>query len=301
MILNPVPWPEGKRCAVAFTFDMDADSILHLAHPGRAHRMVSAQSMLRYGPEIAVPRILATYRKFGLKQTFFIPGWCIEQYPKAIEAILKDGHEIGHHGYLHEHANELLKEVEHEALLRALEVFRRCTGTKPRGWRAPLYNFSEYSTDLLIQEGFQYDASLMGDDVPYLLEGTQGDIVELPSHWGMDDWPQFVHSMEFDYLMPINAPARAWEQFGAELEAMREHGGLWVPVWHPMVSGRLARWAETERRIEAMLKAGDFWFATMEQIATHVRGCIADGSYVPRVDRLPYYDGPVEIHFTASA
>ncbi len=33
MIDNPVPWPNGARCAAAFTFDMDADSILHLEHP----------------------------------------------------------------------------------------------------------------------------------------------------------------------------------------------------------------------------------------------------------------------------
>ena len=26
MIANPVPWPNGARCTVAFTFDMDADS-----------------------------------------------------------------------------------------------------------------------------------------------------------------------------------------------------------------------------------------------------------------------------------
>jgi peptidoglycan-N-acetylglucosamine deacetylase len=42
MIANPVPWPGGTRCAVAFTFDMDADSILHVAHPERSHRMMSA-------------------------------------------------------------------------------------------------------------------------------------------------------------------------------------------------------------------------------------------------------------------
>jgi short chain dehydrogenase len=50
MITNPVPWPDGAKCAVAFTFDMDAESILHLAHPKRAHGMVCTASMLCYGP-----------------------------------------------------------------------------------------------------------------------------------------------------------------------------------------------------------------------------------------------------------
>ena len=33
MIANPPPWPNGARCAVAVTFDMDADSLIHLDHP----------------------------------------------------------------------------------------------------------------------------------------------------------------------------------------------------------------------------------------------------------------------------
>ena len=31
MIKNPVPWPNGAKCAVSITFDMDADSLIHIA------------------------------------------------------------------------------------------------------------------------------------------------------------------------------------------------------------------------------------------------------------------------------
>jgi peptidoglycan/xylan/chitin deacetylase (PgdA/CDA1 family) len=96
MIQNPVPWPDGARCAVALTFDMDADSILHLEHPEDSISRVSAISMLRYGPEVAVPRIVETYKRFGIKQTFFVPAWCIEQYPRAVETMLEGGHEVAH-------------------------------------------------------------------------------------------------------------------------------------------------------------------------------------------------------------
>ena len=33
MIQNPIPWPNGAKCAVAITFDMDADSLIHIARP----------------------------------------------------------------------------------------------------------------------------------------------------------------------------------------------------------------------------------------------------------------------------
>ena len=78
MIENSVPWPNGARCAAAITFDMDADSLIHLEHPTDSIRRVSAISMHRYGPEVAVPRIVETYKHFGIKQTFFVPAWCIE-------------------------------------------------------------------------------------------------------------------------------------------------------------------------------------------------------------------------------
>jgi len=285
MIRNPVPWPNDARCAVAFTLDMDAESILQLAHPQRAHALVSAASMLRYGPEIALPRILDTYRHYGIRQTFFVPGWCAERYPHAIEAMLRDGHEVAAHGYLHEHPNELSDHEERHFLMRSLAALQTVTGQKPAGWRAPLYNFSHRSAELLLEAGIAYDASLMGDDVPYLLQSASGELLELPSHWGMDDWPPFMHSVELDFQMPIQSPATAWESGWQEFEAMWEYGGLWVPVWHPFLSGRLARWRTTHEMIGRMMQRGRVWFAPMRDIAAHVRRCIAEGSWLPRVER----------------
>jgi hypothetical protein len=45
-----------------------------------------------------------------------------------------------------------------------------------------------------------------------------------------------------------------------------------------------------------MMAKGDVWFARMDEIAAHVQRCVATGSYTPRVDRLPYYQGPVKAH-----
>jgi len=128
VIANPVPWPGGAKCAVSFTLDMDAESILHLAHRERAHRLVSSASMLRYGPDVAVPRILNTYRHFGIKQTFFVPAWCAERYPYAVEAMIRDGHEVSAHGYLHEHPNELSDEQEEYWLKRSLSALQAAQG-----------------------------------------------------------------------------------------------------------------------------------------------------------------------------
>lgn len=293
MIKRPVPWPNGAKVAVAITLDMDADSLVHVEHPNDSITRVSTISMLKYGPEVGIPRILESYRRFGLKQSFFIPGWCVENYPGTVEDIAADGHEVGFHGYIHEAPNALPREEEHYWMRRSIDAIVKHTGKRPRGNRAPLYNFSRHTADLLVEEGFVYDSSLMGDDVPYILSAEKGDLVELPTSWALDDWPPYVHSIDLNYMFQIMAPERAMESFMAEFEAMRTTGGgLWIATWHPFVSGRLSRWLRVEKMIETMMETGEVWFATLEEIAGHINTLRASGEYDPRVDQLPYYDSP---------
>ena len=207
--------------------------------------------------------------------------------------MLKDGHEVGFHGYIHEAPNALSRQEEHYWMQRSIAVIEKFTGRRPRGNRSPLYNFSINTAELLVAEGFQYDASLMGDDVPYILDTGSGELVELPSSWALDDWPPYVHSIDLDYMFQILPPERAMETFMAEFEAMRTAGGgLWIAVWHPFVSGRLSRWLRIEKMIEYMQSTGDVWFARLEDIAEHVQSLRRQGGYAARVDNLPYYDQP---------
>jgi peptidoglycan/xylan/chitin deacetylase (PgdA/CDA1 family) len=299
MIANPPPWPGGARCAVAFTFDVDTDSMLHYGLPESAHTKLTALSWTRYD-EVAIPRILEMYRRYELQQTFFVPAWVAEQYPHLVEGMAAGGHEVALHGYMHELSNTLSAEEEATILRRGTEVIERIAGARPKGWRAPFYSFSPETARLLCLEGFEYDSSLMGDDVPYLLRCDEGDLVELPADYQSDDWPQYVQNVEFEYLMPIRAPARAMEVFRAEFEAAYEYGGLWVSMWHPFVSGRLSRAHEVAKFIEDVLGRGDVWVSRLDEIAAHIRSITAAGDYQPRVDRIPYYPGPVAAEADAS-
>ncbi len=295
MIKNKISWPNGARCAACLTFDMDADSLIHLEHGAKSYQRVSAISMLRYGPEVAVPRIVDTYQSLGIRQTFFIPAWCMQQYPSAVDLILKGGHEIAHHGFLHENPIDFSCEGEEHWLERGMQIHKSMTGQLPRGWRAPLYNFSNDSIDLLLKKQFSYDASLMGEDIPYVIESrlTGKQLIEIPSHWGLDDWPQFVHSSDIDYVMPVRAPKDGLRAFIQEFEAAYKYGGLWVPVLHPFTTGRLARWDAMTDFLEDLVGRGDVWLAPMEDIAEHVKRLIASDTWQPRVELLPQYPDPL--------
>jgi len=119
MFLHPIEWPNKARCAASITFDIDADSLIRDARRDDAELRLQPISMGQYGPTVAVPRILDTYKRLGLTQTFFMPAWVMENYPATVEAILKAGHEIGHHSWRHEDPMNHSDEVEAELLFIA--------------------------------------------------------------------------------------------------------------------------------------------------------------------------------------
>ncbi len=291
MIRNPIPWPNNARCACAITFDMDADSLIHISKPADSHNRLYPVSMGKYGPEVAVPRILDTYKRLGLKQSFFVPGWCIEQYPAAVEAMLAGGHEVGHHGYLHEDPTRHPHSEQIEWFDKAMEA-HRSVGNTPKGYRAPVYNITQGVIDLLIERGFDYDSSLMGDDIPYLMDTENGSLVEVPVHWGTDDWPPFAHYEEIGYMMPVKAPSAGLGAFFEEFDAHYAEGGFWHCIWHPFLTGRLARWRQVEQWLEKILNTHDVWFATLGEISAHIRKHTEQPDSVVRRDKLPYYKSP---------
>lgn len=294
MIRNPIAWPDGARVACAITFDVDADSLIHVARPTDGFDRLNPITMGRYGPTVAVPRILETYRRLGLRQTFFMPAWCMETYPEAVEAILEAGHEIGHHSYLHENPASHSDAEQAHWFDKATAIHVRMTGRAPRGYRAPVYNVTQGVVDRLIDRGFLYDSSLMADDMPYVMQTKAGELIEIPVHWGNDDWPPFAHYEEIGYLMPVRAPSDGLRAFFEEFEAQHAAGGFWMGIWHPFLTGRLARWAQVERWLEGVLERGGVWFAPLEEIAAHVAAERAKGAPV-RVERLPYFDRPVHL------
>ena len=289
MLKNPIPWPNGAKCACAITFDIDADSLIHISKPDDSYQRLYPISMGRYGPDIAVPRILKTYERLDIKQSFFVPGWCLEQYAPLMENILKKGHEIGHHGLLHEDPVKTIGNEQADAFLRALEIHKKICGRHPVGYRAPVYNITPQVVDLLVANKFLYDSSLMGDDIPYRLKTRQGSLLEIPVHWGCDDWPPFAHYEEIGYMMPVKAPSVALNGFWEEFDAQYEHGGFFMLIVHPFLTGRLARWNLIDKWLEETIISKKVWFAPLEKIARYVQKLVDDGMYSLKTDHLPYF------------
>jgi len=283
---NPVPWPNGARCAVAFTFDVDVDSGLIFNNRDTAVTRVCAASALHSEIKVGIPRLVKLFRAFGLQQTFFVPGWCLDQYPEIATALVDEGHEIGHHGYLHEKLNMLEEAEERKAIQKGIAAIINRTGKRPRGFRAPSWAFSKHTLKILLDEGLDYDSSLLGGEMPYLLADGERRMIELPVDTALDDWNQFVSLRDFNQVMPIASPGAGFEVYRAEFDAAWKYGLSWISVWHPFVTTRLSRLDEMIKLMEYMKEKGGVWFATLEQISDHLKQCM-DGGWAPHVEALP--------------
>ncbi len=270
-----VGWPDGKSAAATFSFDIDAESAVLWRAPQNAHRM-SVMSHQSYGPLVGVPRLLQLLDKHRIRSTFFVPGYTAHRYPSVVRDIVTAGHEIAHHGYLHEQPTGLTLAEEATALDRGLDALADTAGIRPVGYRAPMWDLSWHTPSLLAERGFLYDSSLMDSDFPYELsishDGSQRSIVEIPIQWALDDWEQFCFLPDVSGSGLIETPAKARELWEAEFEGLRSVGGCWVLTNHPFLTGRPSRAQQLDELMVHVLSCNDVWVASLDEIASHIRG-----------------------------
>jgi len=213
---------------------------------------------------VALPRILALLEDRGIRASFAVPGHTAYAYPRLIDQIVDGGHEIVHHGWVHENPAAFDEDGERRVLELGLEALERVAGVRPLGYRSPAWDLSPRSVDLLLEYGFQYDSSCMGHDFfPYYLRsgdrwsldrayhfGRTVDLVELPVTWMLDDFPpaEFVLGMNTG-LQPASAIEENWR---ADFDfAYRDcKGGAFVLTLHPQTIGRGRYFLMLERLLD---------------------------------------------------
>ncbi|MFE9174403.1 polysaccharide deacetylase [Streptomyces kebangsaanensis] len=280
------PWPDGRRAAASFTFDVDAESCV-LAHDPTASSRMSLMSHQAYGPRVGVPRLLRVLRRRGITATFFVPGFTADCYPDTVRRIVDEGHEVAHHGYLHERMQGLDRKEEAETLDRGLEALDRL-GVRPTGYRAPWWETNWHTPDLLIERGFTYDSSLLDGDVPYRLAGerSEGSLVEIPVDWGLDDWEQYAFYPGWTGSGVIESPRKVHEMWLLEAQAHHAEGGCFVLTNHPFLSGRPSRAAALERLMEDVQSLDGMWVAPLGEIAAHAASVLTEIRRPRRIEAL---------------
>ena len=108
--------------------------------------------------------VLAFLKRKAISATFFIPGHTALAFPDLVKMIRDEGHEIGHHGWVHENPAERDKAGQQAVLEKGFDALYRAAGVRPVGYRSPAWDLAPDSLPLLRQNGIIYDSSLMGSD-----------------------------------------------------------------------------------------------------------------------------------------
>ena len=218
-----------------------------------------------YGPRVGVPRILALLERIELRATFFFPGATAERWPATLEAVLPAGHEVALHSYHHRPLVELSEAEQEEDFHGGLEVLRRA-GASPVGYRAPLWQQTAFTLDLVPRRGLRYDSSLMDDDRPYVIDGAGRAARALVARrLGAVRVPARAR-----HRLQHRDPGKVLELWTGELDAMRSTGSLCMVCCHPFLSGRPSRLRTSSASSSSRAGCGDVELLTCGEIAERV-------------------------------
>jgi peptidoglycan/xylan/chitin deacetylase (PgdA/CDA1 family) len=263
--LNPDSWPGGARVAVLLSFDVDNETVWLRNNDTN----VGGLSQGEYGSRVALGRILRLLDEHDIPASFFGPAVSFSIAPQMIEMIQRSGrHEIGIHGWIHERNATLPREEEERLLKKAVERMTSMIGKRPVGYRAPSWNFSENTLDLLMEMDFLYDSSLMADDRPYeiVANGQPSGFVELPVEWILDDAPLMGPQGE-----SYSSPRDVLQVYKDEFDVAYEEGTTFVLTMHPHHIGHRSRIVVLRELIEHIKKKPGVWFGTHEAAVKWVR------------------------------
>jgi len=264
--LTPESWPGSARVAVLLSYDVDNETVQGL-RTGEIN--IGPLSQGQYGARVALPRIVNLMNEENIPATFFFPAWSLKLAPEQADLIKNSGqHEIGVHGWIHEMNTTLDRPTEARLLRQAVEAIEQITGERPTGYRAPSWNHSPNTLEIVRELGFIYESSLMHDDRPYelLQDGEPTGIVELPVEWILDDAPLF-NPLGSRYMNPRDV-MQVWID---EFDRAWEEGTMFLLTMHPHVIGHRSRIIALEGLIDHIKTKNGVWFGTHAETALWVR------------------------------
>ena len=251
-------------------------------------------------------RLLQIFDDADVFATFFVLGWVADRYPSLVQRIAAQGHEVASHGYNHRLVYDLTPEAFRTDVRRSKDLLESAIARPVLGYRAPSYSLtprSLWAIDILIEEGFRYDASIfpihhdrygipISPRHPYVLNRASS-LVEAPGstvRWGPVNLP--IGGGGYFRILPY-----AWTRWGINRLNVVERAPA-IFYLHPWeidpdqprlpapALGRFRHYfnlTKTEGRLRALLR--DFAFSTMiDVLGPEVRTTVSQ----PLTPALPY-------------
>jgi peptidoglycan/xylan/chitin deacetylase (PgdA/CDA1 family) len=110
--------------------------------------------------------------------TLAINGNVCNSYPRVASAANDAGWEFMGHGFLQGPMHKL--DDQSGAIAQAVEAIAAFTGNPPRSWESPGLTETPETLDLLKENGIDYVADWVIDDLPEIIETASGPITTIP-------------------------------------------------------------------------------------------------------------------------
>ena len=259
-------WPDGNRCAVCFTFDLDAEWVFMGNDPSVAYKpRIKSQGEYVWNSKI-IPRILDVLDDHNIQATFFVVAMNAVNHPDVVGEIVDRGHEVATHGWKHEAITDLSYDEEKELRLRMVKALEDAAGYRPVGNRVAGGEIGPNTFNILKELGFIYDSSLRGSDLPYKLDNG---LVVIPSYYEMDDFHLFADYPMAGYKARMMSPETGYEIWSTAFNGYLRYGLCWTSMFHPQIIGKPGNIMLLERLINYMGASPDVWYANARKIAEY--------------------------------
>ena len=268
-------WPDGRRCALVLTQDVDT---------GREHQ------------DILALRDLAL--SLDLRSTVMFVGRTIARYRDLCLELMRDGFEIGLHDVTHDNRIALLSaHGVRERLAPWLAEWQ--TTFDVRGFRSPSWYASLALWEGLERSGLSYDCSVQDTNVMQQPDRNVGAATYYPYMVG--DLVIVSGTVPFDELpwaLGVSRPGTT-EFWRSKIDHVASTGGVILVNAHPSpwFCGTKSGRAALRECLAYILAAHKPWCATGAELEAHVRSEVERGAMVelggePRV-RVPRHGAPM--------
>jgi peptidoglycan/xylan/chitin deacetylase (PgdA/CDA1 family) len=276
-----VRWPNNAKLAVsiAINFEEGAENSIE-AGDDTAERIgevttvvppgvrdLGQEQLFAYGMRAGIWRILSALACRSIPATFWMCGYAVQRVPQIARRVVEAGHEAACHGWRwRPHSEFTDPDAERRSLLQCIEVIESATGTRPVGFYCR-GSQSDYTRDLLIDLGFEYDSNALDDDLPYWVKGKNGrSLLVIP--YALD-----TNDMKFYHPNGFVTPQDFIEYTRSAIDALLEEGARGSPkmlniAYHLRIAGRPARITTLISILDYLVSLKDaVWIARRRDIA----------------------------------
>lgn len=143
--------------------------------------------------DLLINRWIEFTEELNMKSTCFILGSFAKKFPKLVEKLSSNGHEIASHGNNHSLVYEISIDAWEKSIKDSKAILEDLSGTSVSGYRSASWSlpFEKKYYDILAINGYKYSSSyfpmktyMYGNSIdkkqPFIVSTQYGDILEYP-------------------------------------------------------------------------------------------------------------------------